>query len=114
LRLDLRLLKSFKRGLSAHVARSLVLRGNSPFFDPGANRDTLIARIDDLREVVVGKALVRHVAAGAHDRNGPAPFNGVRPRARVRLSFHDNGGFPRRYAGSPVVQSTQPRPATHF
>ena len=109
LRRNLRLLERFQRGLRRHVAGLFVFRRDATFFDAGASGDPLVAGVDDLREVGVGEAFLRHVTAGANDRDGPARFTGA--RARARLSFHDNGELPRRYAGSPGVQSTRPPPA---
>ena len=110
-RFDLGLLDRFQRSLRRHVARVFVLGGDAAFLDASARGDPLVARVDHSRQVGVGQNFFRHVTAGADDRNGAACFNGA--RARAGLSFHYNGESPRRYAGSPVVQSTPPRRATH-
>ena len=92
-----------KAALGRHVAREFVLRRDPALFDAGARGDPFVGRVDHLREIGVGQDFFRRVAAGADDRNGAPRFTGA--RARAGLSFHDNGGFPRRYAGSPGVQS---------
>ena len=93
------LFESVEGSLARHVAGGFIFCGNATLFDSGADGDPLVARVDYFGKVGIGQALFRRVTAGADNRNGPARFTGVRPRVRARLSFHDNGGFPRRYAG---------------
>ncbi len=96
-------------GFRRHVARAFILRGDAALFNAGAGRNPLVGRVDHPREIGVGQNFFRRVAAGADDRNGAPRFTGA--RARAGLSFHDTGGLPRRYAGSPAVQSIRRRRA---
>ena len=98
-RLNFRLPECLKGRFCRHVAGELVFCSDTPFFDAGARGDPFVRRIDDSRKIRVGQSFVRHITAGADNRNRAARFTGVRSRARARLSFHDNGESPRRYAG---------------
>ena len=92
---DAGLLHRGEGGLRAHVAGIFVVRRDPAFLDPGASGDPLVVGLDDLREIVVRQDPLRHVTAGADDRDSASRFSGA--RARAGRSFHYNGGLPRRY-----------------
>ena len=65
---------AFRAALVAISLVRLILGCDAAFFNTGASGDPLVARIDQLRQIVVGQHFFRYVTAGANDRDGALDF----------------------------------------
>ena len=66
-RLDAGGVERMRRGVEREIAGRLAVRGAAALADPGARRDPLVGRVDELFEIGIGDDLLRQIAAGAGD-----------------------------------------------